>query len=102
MSSDNWTSRDVRFEVYPRQDHRFEPFMDALAERFWEGRPLVTVSGIGSSCANPGVVEVSGFRWWVPKWLALRLVVEVASEVGIVGAATFVTERVTLAEREPR
>lgn len=95
-----WTSRNVQFELYPRQDNLFEGFADALVEHYW-GRPLwvrrFLEPNIGS-CND--VMEIAGFPWWMPKWWARRTVVNIAHQAGVSGSATFVVERTSLITKE--
>lgn len=94
-----WTSRDVHYTVFPRQDDdAVERLMDALCDHYWErprwhhrlGFPFPSVGSHGLT------VNVSGFPRWLPKWVALRGVVGVAHRAGVGGAAVVVTERVVL------
>ena len=98
-TSSVWTSRNVHFEVFPRETHQIEPLMDALVEHYWERGDLLRrliEPGIGSSGR---VVEVSGLPWWMPGWWARRTVAQIAAHiVGVGGTATFVIERSALVD----
>lgn len=91
-----WTSRNVCFEVYPRQSEKIEPLMDALVEHYWSRSVWLrrfVEPGIGHSGR---VVEVCGFPWWMPRWRALRTVADIANQQRVSGSATFVVERTSL------
>lgn len=99
MTRNVWTSREVRFEVYPRQAHHVESLMDALVEHYWERTPRTwwmrrfIEPGV-ASCER--TVTVAGIPWWMPPWWARRTVANIAHANRIGGNATFVVERTVL------
>lgn len=100
-----WTSRDVHFTTFPNPRSKptaqeWEDFMDALADKFYDGfLGKLTTVGIG---AHGSTMNVTGFPWWVPGWLARRMVTKVACEQGVEGDARFVVERTVMQDLRTR
>lgn len=92
-----WTTRSVAFTIFPRDPAgNIERMMDAVAEVYWKypGFPKWFFEpGIGNSGR---VIYISGWPWWIPRWLALRMVTNLAWENDVSGYAEYKIERTVL------
>lgn len=89
-----YSYRTVKFTPDPRQnEEKWESFFDLLPETFWEGWRHRVFGTLGVSSTG-AVVDVGGWPWWMPAFVATRMVAKVARQANIGGEITYVVELV--------
>ena len=102
---DAWSAREVWYTLFPKNPRLGEDLdkgIDILADYFYsDARQVLFLMGGGAVSSRERTLIVSGFRRWVPGWLARRLVVRLMEDANLAGSAIFVVERTFLGrERE--